>query len=147
MKGKNNMEPIVIGGIAFGVTIAAGVIFLAVKSAQKNKSPENILETCFGEHTYIQKVSLELVRDWIKNREDKLSNGSKAVVFKLNSENIKNIDKRINMDFNSEKYFAIAVMNTSNTKMIESILIKYDMLDDSLEQFLAKGNGTAVVGG
>ena len=147
MKGKNNMEPIVIAGIAAGAAIVAGTICFAVRAGKKPDNPEKLLETCFGEHTYIQNVTLAQVRDWIKNREDMLRNNSKAIVFKLNSDNVKKINKIIDISRLDGNYLAITIMEQSSNEMLESILIKYDTLEDNLEEFLAKGNGTAVIGG
>ena len=46
-----------------------------------------------------------------------------------------------------DNYLAIAVINSTTKEMEDSILVKYDELDERLEELLAKGDGTLVVGG
>ena len=144
------METAEIIGIAATAT-AAVVIGIIIANAIKNSKnseiidEEKILEDCFGEHMYVSMFTLLQAKDWIKVRKENIEKGSKALIMKITTKTLKelNINAEINMDI--DNYLTIAMVN--NGQMEDSILIKYEELDSKLEEMLAKGDGTLVVGG
>lgn len=144
------METAEIIGIAATAT-AAVVIGIIIANAIKNSKnseiidEEKLLEDCFGEHMYVSMFTLLQAKDWIKVRKENIEKGSKALIMKITTKTLKelNINAEINMDI--DNYLTIAMVN--NGQMEDSILIKYEELDSKLEEMLAKGDGTLVVGG
>ncbi len=144
------METAEIIGIATTAT-AAVVIGIIIANAIKNSKnsevidEEKLLEDCFGEHMYVSTFTLSQAKDWIKVRKESIEKGSKALIMKITPQTLKelNINAEINMD--TDNYLTIAMVN--NGQMEDSILIKYEELDSRLEEMLAKGDGTLVVGG
>ncbi len=144
------METAEIIGLAATATAAVviGIIIAhALKKSGNNEviDTEKLLEECFGEHMYVGMFTLSQAKDWIKVRKESIEKGSKALVMKITPETLKelNINAQVNMD--TSNYLTIAIVN--NGQMEDSILIKYEELDSKLEEILAKGDGTLVVGG
>lgn len=148
-KGIKTME--ILGmSASFAAGIVAGILVekaLSHSKADKVVDKEKLLEDCFGEHIYVGKFSLAQARDWINARKENINNGSKALVLKITSETLKNLGKDIEISSDMENYLAIAVINSTTKEIEDSILVKYDELDEKLEELLAKGDGTLVVGG
>lgn len=95
---------------------------------------------------YVGRFSLVQARDWIKMRQENISNGAKALVMKITSETLASLGKDVEITQNMDNYLVIAIINGSTKEMEDSILVKYNKLDEKLEELLAKGNGTLVVG-
>lgn len=134
----------VAGGIALGIIIEK--LIVQMKENQRIERSK-ILESCFGEPMYTNSFSMEEVKEWIKGREDKLKAGAKAVVLKANKNTLKEIGKTLDIGEGLDKNIIIAIVDESNQSIEESILIKYERLDDILENALAKGDGVLVVEG
>lgn len=135
-----------VGGIAVG--IAAGIIIdriLASISEKRKVDQDKILENCFGEPMYASSFSMGEVRDWIKSREEMLKNGAKAIVLKANSETLQRIGKDLAIGKDLKNNIVIAIVDETNKNITDSVLIKYETLDEKLEEALDKGNGVLVV--
>jgi len=135
---------------SFAAGLVAGIIVTkAVIMSKENNivDKEKLLEECFGEHMYVSRFSLIQARDWIKMRQENIDRGAKALVMKITSETLKNLNKNVSISSDMNNYLAIAVVNSISNKMEDSILVKYDQLDEKLEELLERGNGTLVVGG
>lgn len=131
--------------------VAAILAFLAwliikLKELYKLKN-QNTLENCFGEPLYSDLFTLREAKQWIKEREDKIKNGNKAIVLKANQDTLKSLGKDLVLESTDTDFLVIAIVNHDTKKIDDSVLIKYNSLDDELESFLAKGNGVLVVGG
>ncbi|MDE5763734.1 MAG: hypothetical protein K2I00_02065 [Ruminococcus sp.] len=138
---------------AVSASFAAGLVIgilidKALSMSGKNSviDKEKLLEECFGEHMYVSRFSLVQARDWIKMRQDKIKDGTKAIVMKITPETLKSLGKNIEIAQNMDNYLAIAVINGNTKEMQDSILVKYDNLDEKLEELLDRGDGTLVVG-
>ena len=135
---------------SFAVGVVAGILITkAMEQSQTNKvvDKEKLLEECFGEHMYVGTFSLAQARDWIKARQENINRGAKALVLKITPEALQKLGKNIQISLDMDNYLAIAVINSITKEMEDSILVKYDELDEQLEELLAKGDGTLVVGG
>ena len=132
-----------VGGVVLGIVIDKMIIDM---KKNKNADPEKILEECFGDPMHSNKFSLIEARDWIKSREDKIKNGANAVILKINSETLKAYGKDLNISKDVGNYILLAVVDKQSNEFIESALVKYDSLEEKLEQALSKGNGILVVG-
>ena len=130
----------VVAGVAIGIVIEKN---LAKMNASNVMERSEILRNTFGEPMCTTKFSLNEAKEWIKARQNLLDEGSKAIVLKANSQTMKNLGKTINLD-GVENYLIIAVVSKAND-IQNSVLIKYEKLDDELEKLLEKGNGTLVV--
>ena len=133
---------IMVGGIALGIIIDRIIIAYA---ENKKIEKEKILERCFGEPMYTNTFSISEVRDWIKSREDMLQDGAKAIVLKANSETLRQIGKDMDIGSNLKNNIVIAIVNESTKTISDSVLVKYENLDEKLENALNKGNGVLVV--
>lgn len=141
---------IVSTSVSFAVGIVAGILIAkAMEQAQNGKiiDKEKLLEDAFGEHITLSTFSLTQAKDWIKAHKDSLDNGAKALVLKITPKALKDLNIDVEISNDMDNYLAIAVVNMATNKMEDSILVKYDELDDKLEELLAKGDGTLVVGG
>lgn len=130
----------VVVGVAIGIVIEKN---LAKMNASSVLEKSEALRAAFGEPMCTTTFSLGEAKDWIKARQNLLSEGAKAIVLKANSQTMKNLGKTINLD-GVENYLIIAVVGKAND-IQNSVLIKYEKLDNELEKMLAKGNGTLVV--
>lgn len=133
---------LMVGGIALGILLDRMVIAAA---ENRKKEKEKILEKCFGEPMYTNSFSMSEVRDWIKSRETMLQNGAKAIVLKANSETLRRIGKELDIGNNLKNNIVIAIVDEINNNITDSVLIKYQVLDEKLEETLNKGNGVLVV--
>lgn len=113
----------------------------------RNLKNQSTLETCFGEPLYSDYFTLKEAKDWIKERESQLKNGCKAIVLKATKDTMKSLGKEIEVETNAGNFLVIAIVNGSTQSINDSVLIKYDSLDDKLEEALGKGNGVLVIGG
>lgn len=127
------------------VIILLALLIKKLKEMQDIKS-ENVLVQCFGEPTYSNKFTLNQVREWLKTRSELISRGCKALVLKANRETLKTIDKDVNIGSDVDNYIVIAIINQTSRSIEDSVLVKYESLENSLEELLAKGNGTLVIG-
>jgi len=133
---------------AFAAGLAAGIVLekmLQKMNTSTIKQRSELLRSCFGEPMYTTNLTLTEVKDWLKGQEETLKNGAKAIVLKANSENLKNLGKDINID-GVDNYLVIAVVDMAH-EMKSSVLIKYETLDQKLEELLSKGNGSLVIEG
>ena len=96
---------------------------------------------------YMDTVKLEHITAWVKERKALLDSGTQALVMKVTPENLKKLGVTANLQGMNEQFLIIAVVMKASQSMEDSILIKYDRLDDQLEQILAKGDGSLVVNG
>ena len=131
-----------LGGVAVGILLAK-----LIAQIKENKKLEyaKILENCFGEPMYTNNFSLAEARDWIKSRKEKLENGAKAVILKANSETLQNIGKDLDIGEGPDKNIVIAIINETTKEIEDSVLIRYEVLDDELDAILEKGKGILVV--
>ena len=133
---------LMMGGIALGVIIDRMVIAIA---ENKKDEKEKIVGNCFGERMYTSSFSLNEVRDWIKARQDKLENGAKAIILKANSETLHKIGKDLDIGKGIENNLVIAIVDETNKSISDSVLVRYESLDEKLEHALNNGKGVLVV--
>lgn len=134
----------VAGGVAVGIIIAK-----LVEQMKENQKIERIkiLEKCFGTPMYTNCFSMREVTEWIKGREEKLKAGAKAVVLKANKNTLQKIGKDLDIGDGISNNIIIAIVNETNNDIEDSILVKYEKLDEALESALAKGDGVLIVEG
>ncbi len=130
------------GGAATGVIIYK--IIIGVNN-NKNKDKSKILEECFGKPMWATNFTIDEAKEWITVRKQHLENGAKAVIMKINDNTLKSLGKELNIGFELENMMIVAIVNTQSSYIIDSVLIKYETLDQNLEKTLAKGNGVLVV--
>ena len=126
----------------FAAGLAAGIVLEKALSKMYTSTVAgrtDTLRACFGEPMCTTTFTFNEAKEWIKSRETALSNGSKAVIAKANSKTLKGLGKEMNID-GVDNYLVMAIINQSND-IQDSILIKYECLDQDLENSLAKGNG------
>lgn len=111
----------------------------------KSKDKTKILEECFGEPMCTNTFTIDEAKEWITVRKEHLENGAKAVIMKINDNTLKSLGKELNIGSEIGNMMIVAIMNTQSSHIIDSVLIKYETLDQNLEKMLAKGNGVLVV--
>lgn len=156
------MEEITLEGVQFwmvvAVTLALGIVLgwfvrkLWVFLHPGLADPidiEKLLTAVFGKAMYSVTFSLKEARDWIKGRKDKLADGNKAVICKINIETLPMFGlelKKINVTLDNVNFLVIAIVSKDDSKdIIDALLVKYKTLNSQLEEALAKGNGTLVI--
>ena len=132
---------------------------LITKNEQNNTeyksviSETEILEECLGTPIYASKLSLSEVRDWVKENEEYLDKGAKAIVLEANVETLRIMSRQYNVIFEDNKKFLILAIikekdnKTKKASIKKSALIKYDEVDDKLRRALANGNGVFLIHG
>lgn len=131
-----------VGGAAVGVI--ADRIMLKAKS-DKSLERSKVLEDCFGEPMCTNTFTISEAKEWIMGRKEQLENGAKAVIMKANDNTLKNLGKELHIGSGVENMMIVAIVDTQQSRIIDSVLIKYETLDAGLENALAKGNGVLVV--
>ncbi len=131
-----------VGVIAVGVAVYALVHRM---NSEQNVDGSKILQKCFGAPMYASTFSMAEVRDWLKSRESVIKTGAKGLVIKVNPKTLTKIGQNINLDAISGNNLLIAVIDTATNDIKDSVLIKYDKLDDKLESLLQTGDGVLVV--
>ena len=131
-----------VGGVAIGIVVDK--LVEKVKMDTKIKFSE-ALEECFGEPMYTNCFTLKDVRDWLKSREELLCENTKAVIMKAKPEILKEFESSLDFSNGAENTLIIAIVDSEEKKIVASLLVKYEKLDDTLENALAKGNGMMVV--
>lgn len=134
----------IVGGIVIGVVIEK--IIQYIKFNQKVKYSK-VLEDCFGEPMFTNSFGIADVRDWSEARQELLKTNHKIVVMKAIPEQINGLVKGLEIRKGLENYLIMAVVNEATRDVVESMLIKYEMLDDALEKQLDKGKGAMVIEG
>ena len=133
-------------GLATGAVAGAAADRIAVVLQKKVEKRRKILEHAFGEAADVATFTMNEVTDWITERDEYMTSGCEAMVFKVNNRTLKMLNKNFNVDFGVEKYLVIAIIRKQGRKIEESVLIHYDRLNDELEGELAPGNGVMIIG-
>ena len=134
--------------VTFAAGVAAGIVLeKALSKMQESKvmGRAEALRACFGEPMCTTTFTFAEAKEWIKARESALSGGSKAIVAKVNSNTLKGLGKEMNID-GVENYLIMAIVSKDND-IQDSVLIKYERIDQELDTALEKGNGALVVEG
>lgn len=136
---------IVAASVSAAVTM---LILLAIKSKGNNmQNDELILKRCFGDPVLSGQFSFQNAKEWFLHRKDKISSGHKGIILKATSENLKSLGTECRINFNADNYLILAIVNMQDHDITDSVLIKYNSIDDQLERNLESGNGVLVIGG
>ena len=103
-----------------------------------------LLEANFGECVYADNFSFRETVSWIKKRGDLLKGGAKAMVFKIDDEQfISMFGKHSKVQLMGDTYLAITIIGDNvddeAPKSENNLLVKYETLDEKLENVLANG--------
>lgn len=132
-----------IGGVVVGTV---GGIFLekALRSFKENKTLKcsEMLEKNFGEPMYANKFTLAEAKEWIISRQDKIKDGYKGIVMKINKETFSKIGSSVEIDSNLSNYLLLCIFKDGS--FLDTLLIKYVSLDDALLDAL-KEEGAMVI--
>ena len=131
-------------GIAIGIILDKIIQYL--KLNQKIKYSK-VLEECFGEPMYTNTLTISDISNWSKTREEQLKSGHKIVVMKAIPEQLKELGKELEIGKGLDNFLIMALVNEENKEIVESLLIKYENLDNILDEQLKKGNGSMIVEG
>lgn len=131
-------------GIAIGIVVDKIVQYFKINKKARYSS---VLEDCFGEPMFSNTFTVADVRDWSRAREEQLRNGNKIVVMKAIPKRIEELGKKLDIGNGVENYLIMAVVNESNKEIVESLLIKYENLEEKLENRLKDGDGAMIIEG
>lgn len=135
--------------ITFATGITVGVFldkFVFTKMQENDiQNRADALRACFGEPMSATKFTFLEVKEWIHARKDRLIDDAKAAVVKVDRNTMKSLGK--NLDTRGVENYIVLVIMTSDKQIADSLLVKYEKLDQELEDALAKGNGILVVRG
>lgn len=133
--------------ITFAAGTATGILlerFVFAKMKENRiQNRTNALQACFGEPMIATRFTFEEVKQWIYARKDRLVNGTKAAVVEVNENTMKSLGK--DLDTKGVENYIVLVIMTADRQIADSLLIKYEKLDQELENALARGNGVLVV--
>lgn len=132
---------IIVGGIL-------GVVSYIVKKSYdegKELNLDTLLQEYFGEPMVTSKLSFVEVKKWAKRHEDLLQDGSKMMVMKVKQELFDNASIPLAVGSNPNKYLVMLILDANNsTEYKKQLLIKYESLDEGLEQLLGK-DGVVII--
>lgn len=135
--------------ITLAAGAAAGVLlekFVFSKIQEKGiQNRTDALRACFGEPVSATRFTLQEVKEWIHVRKDQLVGDTKAAVVKVDGNTMKSLGKDLDTR-GVENYLVLAIM-AGDKQITDSLLVKYEKLDQELEDTLAKGNGVLVIRG
>lgn len=139
--------------VDFVITFAAGAavgvalekfVFAKMK-ADGIQSRTDALRSCFGEPMSATTLTFGEVKDWIQARKDQLVGDTKAAVVKVDESTMKSLGKEL--DTRGIENYLVLVIMTGDKQIADSLLVKYEKLDQELENALSKGKGILVVKG
>lgn len=138
-----------VSKVVFGsVLLCAFMYWLVTKiNEDENENQEEILKSCFGEPLHTDEFTLFQAKKWLGARKSLLDSGSKAIITKVNTDTMAEYCKEFKINVTIDNYLVVAVMDVHNHEIEDSLLVKYNSLEEKLEKLLEKGNGTLVVGG
>ena len=123
-------------GAAIG-TVAGVFLDRLMRTLKENRILKctELLEKEFGEPMYVNKFSFDEVNEWILQRKEKITNGYKAVVLKVNKESFAKISSDLVIEEDLNKYLLLAIYKDGVFE--ESLLVKYETLDEKLLEMLS----------
>lgn len=130
-------------GAAVGVALEKFVF--AKMKANGIQSRTDALRACFGEPMSATTITFAEVKEWIQARKEQLVGGAKAAVVKVDESTMKSLGK--DLDTRGVENYLLLVITTGNKQIADSLLVKYEKMDQELESAIAKGNGILVVKG
>ena len=128
-------------GAAVGVALEKFVFANMKENGIQSRT--DALRACFGEPMSTTKLTFIEVKEWIQSRKDQIVGDAKAAIVKVNENTMKTLGK--DLDTRGVEQYLVLVIMTGDKKISDSLLIKYEKLDQDLENALAKGNGILVV--
>lgn len=133
--------------ITFTLGTATGVAlekFVFARMREEGiKSRTDALRICFGEPMFATTFTFAEVKEWIKARKDQLVDDTAIAVVKIDESTMKSLGK--DLDTRGIENYLVLVVLTKDKQITESLLVKYERLDQDLDNTLAKGNGVLVV--
>lgn len=136
---------LIAAGSAAAITL---LVLLAAKMKSSNvQDDETILKKCFGEPVLSSSFSFRQAKEWLLQRKEKITSGHKGVILKATPETLRSFGSEYEIKLNAENYLVIAIVDMANHDISDSVLIKYNSLDDELTKKLDAGNGVLVIGG
>lgn len=137
---------IAVGAFAGGVAVGAIACYMANKTKNsQNFEREKLLSECFGEPITVGTFTLAEFRDWVKGRKELLEKGAKAVALKANDKTLKALNQNLNLGKEVDNFLIMAIIEQSTNKIVQTALIKYDVLENELSDLLDKGDGMVVI--
>lgn len=130
-------------GAAVGVAMERFVF--AKMKAEGIQNRTDALRVCFGDPMSATTLTFTEVKDWIQNRKDQLVGDAKAAIVRVDENTMKSLGK--DLDTRGVENYLVLVIMTGDKQIADSLLVKYEKLDQDLENALAKGNGILVVKG
>lgn len=134
--------------IAAGASAAVTLLILLLRAkAPKGQNDEQILISCFGNPVLTDVFTYQQAKQWLLQRRNLIESGQKGIVLKASPEALKTLGSQYDLNLSADNYAVMAIVNMQTHEITESVLIKYNSLDDELEQKLSVGNGIMVIGG
>ena len=132
-----------VGGVAAGIV---GGIFLekALKKLKEERVLKfsEIIKKNFGEPMYTNKFTLNEAKEWLVARQDKINNGYKGIVMKINKDTFSKFGSCIEIDKDLENYLLLCIFKDGS--FLDTLLVRYISLDEALIDAL-KEEGAMVV--
>ena len=125
-----------LAGAAIG-TVAGVFLDRLMKTLKENRILKctELLEKEFGEPMYVNKFTFDEVNEWILQRKEKITDGYKAVVLKVNKDSFAKISSDLVIEEDLNKYLLLAIYKDGAFE--ESLLVKYETLDEKLLEMLS----------
>lgn len=132
-----------VASLTVGVII--GVFLEKFKMAGNKKiQSEKILIDTFGDSMYISRFSFDDLKKWIDGHKDDITKDDKVALIRPKKNLFEKLGKSIEISDDVDQYLLLAVIS-SNDSFKEHLLIKFDYLEDSVEEKLNLGDGILIV--
>lgn len=124
--------------LATGGAVVLILIILAIKNKAEteNISGEEALKQCFGDPIYSEVFTLNEAKKWITANKDKITDGKKAAIMKVNDKFLESIGKSSLIGNVGYNYLILTISAPEDKNYNDSALIKYNELDGELEKLL-----------
>ncbi len=142
--------------VAFAAGAAGYAIYKWFKPGKRNDDPsqgELLLNKWFGPTARATQYTFDEVTEWVAAYESLLKKGYKALIFKANNKVLANLTRGTGVNFGSEKFLVLILVSADWTsgsgsfkKIYRSSLVKYDTLDQRLEDELSENDGVMKIG-
>lgn len=135
------------GAVIGGTVLLAVVAAVMLQTAKRKKECENLIEECFGKPMVTNTFTMGETRDWVAKRKENLEKNAKILITTLDQKNLEKYGIKLQVKEHKaiKNYLLLAVIDTEQGSILESVLVKYGELDQDLRAVLDKGEGSVVV--
>ncbi len=140
-----NIYYVIVAGCGAGLGVVGGIFLEKFLRKQKEKQQlriSEILAKKFGNPVYVTRFSFGEAMNWIGSHEAQIQDGAKGFIKKLDKDTFAQVKNGQKINFDIKNYLLLSVCK--NEEFLDSLLVKYESLDEKLEEALKEGNGMVI---